>query len=70
MAYFDKDGNKKFSLKEKVQYHKKCANSGRDKNGNPLSTTERVNHALAANRATQKLGKFAKAKEIASRKFK
>ncbi len=58
MAYKNSQGKKQYTLKEKIAYHKKCANSGKDINGKALNQTQRVNHALAANRCRRKLGKF------------
>ena len=48
MAYIDKlTGEKKFTLKEKIAYHNTCANSGKDKNGNKLSFSQKVKGFLA-----------------------
>lgn len=70
MPYFDKStGEKKFSLKEKVAYHNKCANSGVGADGKKLTTSQRINHVLGANRARKKLGKFARAKNMVNNKF-
>lgn len=69
MPYVDRNGERKYSLKEKVAYHKKCANSGVGADGKKLTQTQRINHSLAANRATRKLGKFANAKKMVSNKF-
>lgn len=57
MPYKDNSGNVRYTLKEKYQYHKNIANSGK-KNGSTISFTERNNHAEAANRCQRKLGKF------------
>lgn len=59
MAYIDKlTGEKKFTLKGKIAYHNTCANSGKDKNGNKLSFSQKVNHVQAANRCSRKLSRF------------
>lgn len=69
MSYYNSNGELRYSLKEKVAYHNQCANSGKDAKGNKLSFTERVNHSKAAASSTRKLGKFARAKDIANRQF-
>lgn len=52
-------GNKPYySLKEKIAYHNKCANSGKGADGEKLKMTERVNHALASARCRRQLNNF------------
>ena len=60
MAYANANGEKKYTLKEKIAYHKKCANSGKGKDGETLKPAQRVNHALAADRCRKKLNKYMK----------
>lgn len=50
MAYKDKNGNTRYSKKEKMEYHTKCCNSGKDAKGKALSQTQRVRHAILAER--------------------
>ena len=64
MPYINQNGEQKYSLKEKIQYHNQCANSGKTPDGRKLSFTERQNHAKASARCTSKLGKFARAKDM------
>jgi hypothetical protein len=49
---------KRYTLKEKIAYHNKCANTAKDKDGNPLTTAQRVHHAMASGRAAAKLNNF------------
>lgn len=58
--YKNSKGEQQYTLKEKIAYHKQCANKGVDANGQKLTQTQRVNHALAANRSTRKLNKYMK----------
>lgn len=67
MAYKDSNGNKKYTLKEKIAYHNKCANSGK-KDGKTLTFTEKVNHARAAARCRKKLGDFVKTAKFVNNK--
>lgn len=64
MPYVNKDGEQKFSLKEKVKYHNQCANSGKAPDGTQLTFTQRQNHAKASARCTAKLNRFARAKNM------
>lgn len=67
MAYRNSRGEMQYTLKEKYAYHKGCANSGKTPDGIKLSQTQRVNHALAANRCNRKLGKFINSLNVAKK---
>lgn len=69
MAYYNKNGELRYSLKEKVAYHKQCANTGIGPDGEKLTFTERTNHAKAAASSTRKLGKFARVKDMVNRNY-
>lgn len=70
MPYSDKNtGELRYSLKEKVEYHNKCANSGKTPNGEKLTFSQRVNHNKAAARCTRKLSNYANAKTMVNRSF-
>ena len=58
MAYKDSKGNTRYSKKEKMQYHAKCCNSGKDANGNTLSQTQRVRHAILAERYRKSINSY------------
>jgi hypothetical protein len=49
---------KRYTLREKIAYHNKCANTGKDKNGNELTNAQIVHHAMASGRAAAKLNNF------------
>lgn len=67
MPYIDKNGECKYSLKEKINYHNQCANTGKMPDGRNLTFTERQNHARASARCRSKLGKFMQATDMVER---
>ena len=52
--------DRNYTLKEQIAYHKKCANSGKGKDGKTLSMADRVRHGIKAERKTRKLNRFMK----------
>lgn len=60
MAYM-KDGVRRYTLKEKIAYHTKCANDGVNVNtGEKLTTVSRIRHANLATKQCNRLNKFMK----------
>lgn len=59
MAY-TANGVKKYTMREKIAYHKELANKGVDKNGEALTLIQRVRHANCATRQANKLNRFMK----------
>lgn len=60
MPYINKrTGERKFTLKEKIKYHTRIANSGK-KGGKIVPLTTRVRHANRATKCVNKLNKFMK----------
>ena len=57
MAYKNDKGEKQYTLKEKIAYHNKCANTGK-KDGKELTFSERVGHMQASKRCRAKLSRF------------
>ena len=57
MAYKDKAGENRFSTKDKMEYHTKCANSGVCE-GKKLTETQKVRHALLAERCRSKINRY------------
>ncbi len=60
MAYKNSNGDEQFTLKEKIDYHNSCANTGKTPSGEKLSFSERYNHMQASARCRRKLGTFMK----------
>lgn len=58
MPYINQRGQQQYTLKEKIAYHNKCANSGKGPDGEKLSMTQRMNHTRASARARGKLNTF------------
>lgn len=50
MAYKDSKGNTRYSKKDKMKYHTKCCNSGKNPDGKTLTQTQRVRHGILAER--------------------
>ena len=60
MPYIDENGNTKYTLKDKIDYHTKCANDGVKPTGEVLTTTQRIRHANCATKCVNKLNRFMK----------
>jgi hypothetical protein len=62
MAYKNQDGEKQYTLKEKIKFHTDCANTGYgiDKDGKKvqLTTAQRVRHGVVAENQKRKLNRF------------
>lgn len=55
---------KKYTLKEQIAYHKQCANTGKDINGNKLNLVQKVRHAVKADQKSKQLNRFMKTMEF------
>lgn len=62
--------DKKYSLKERYNYHKQLANSQKDKDGKKLNMSDRIRHGIQAEKCRQKLNRFMKAAEFGKNNFK
>ena len=67
MPYINDKGEKKFSLREKIAYHNKCANTGMQ-GGKQLTFSQRVNHIIASRDCRIQLGNFLNEKDSKSKK--
>lgn len=63
MAYKNAKGVKQYTMKEKIAYHKDCADRGVNQHGEKLTMTQRVRHANCATRQVNKLNRFMKTGE-------
>lgn len=58
---YEVNGEKRYSLKDKIAYHTACANTGKNiATGEKLSFASQVRHANSATRCVNKLNSFMK----------
>ena len=67
MAYKNSKGETKYTNVDKMKYHTKCADTGIDGNGQKLTTTQRVRHAMLAEKNRRSVSRYAARADFVSR---
>lgn len=63
---YEVNGRKRFNNVEKMKYHTECANKGVDGKGNKLTMTQKVRHAMLAERCRRRVSKYADRMDLQS----
>lgn len=58
MPYINAKGEQQYTLKEKIDYHEKCINTGKDADGKKLTPVQIHNHTRAYDRLNKQLNGF------------
>ncbi len=59
---------KRYTMRERYEYHANIANTGKGPDGKPVSTVSRVNHAIKADNIRKQRNSFLKGVQFASEK--